>query len=128
MMNLEQKREEDRQGRIFNVEIQRSEKGSSSKRARYHSALLDADEMNYKVLAERVRYFKEEQRGVRVMSGVLDELREETAIITTMKMCREFGKTEEETKTYIMEKFDLSAENAQEFLDAYPADDQVKRN
>lgn len=36
-------------------------------------------DMNYKILADRVRYFKEDQRGVVTMCSVLDEMRNETA-------------------------------------------------
>ena len=38
-----------------------------------------ADDMNYKVLAEKVRYFKENEEGVRHMCKVLEDMREETA-------------------------------------------------
>ena len=35
----------DTQGRIYNLEVQRSDKGASPRRARYHSAALDMDEL-----------------------------------------------------------------------------------
>ena len=35
--------------------------------------------MRYKVLADRARLFKKTEKGVRVMSGVLEEMREEVA-------------------------------------------------
>ena len=39
----------------------------------------EPDEMRYKVLADRARLFKKTEKGVRVMSGVLEEMREEVA-------------------------------------------------
>ena len=33
----------DSHGRVFNVEVQRSDKGAGAKRARYNSALIDAN-------------------------------------------------------------------------------------
>ena len=38
----------------------------------------DAKEMNYKILADRVRYFKEDEKGVATMSRVMEEMRNET--------------------------------------------------
>ena len=37
----------------------------------------NADDMHYSVLAERVRYFKENEKGVTTMSEIWDEVREE---------------------------------------------------
>ena len=39
----------------------------------------DADDMNYKELAEKVRYFKEDVKGVSTMCKVIEEMRNETA-------------------------------------------------
>ena len=35
--------------------------------------------MNYKILADRVRYFKEDEEGVGAMCKVMEEMREEAA-------------------------------------------------
>lgn len=40
----------------------------------------DPSDMNYKVLADRVRYFKEEKEGVFAMCQMLEEMRNETAL------------------------------------------------
>ena len=37
----------------------------------------DPDDMNYKILSERVRYFKESERGVKTMCKMMQELRAE---------------------------------------------------
>lgn len=39
----------------------------------------EAKNMNYKVLADRVKYFKEDKEGVTTMCRVLEEMREEVA-------------------------------------------------
>lgn len=36
-------------------------------------------DMNYKILAERVRYFKEDEKGVATMCRVMEDMRNETA-------------------------------------------------
>lgn len=45
----------------------------------YDFYCTDAGKMNYKILADRVRYFKEDKKGVATMSRVLEEMRKETA-------------------------------------------------
>ncbi len=37
----------------------------------------DAKDMNYKILADRVRYFKEDEKGVATMCRALEEMRNE---------------------------------------------------
>ncbi len=37
----------------------------------------DPDDMNYKILSDRVRYFKESEKGVKTMCKIMEELREE---------------------------------------------------
>ena len=49
----------------------------------------DPDKMNYKVLADRVRYFKKDEKGGAAMSRIMDEVREEGIAIG-----REAGKEE----------------------------------
>ena len=39
----------------------------------------DPKDMNYKILAERVRYFKEDEKGVATMCRVMEDMRNETA-------------------------------------------------
>ena len=43
---------------------------------------------NYKILADRVRYFKEDEKGVAAMSRVLEEMRKETARETAIKVAK----------------------------------------
>lgn len=154
----------DAQGNKYNIEIQRCDKGAISKRARYHSSMIDADmlgsgceftelhdsyvifitendvmgknepayhvdryvreigipfndgahiiyvngalrsedtelgrlmsdmfcsdvrDIHYKELAERVKFFKETEKGVSSVSGVFDEIREETRIENALAM------------------------------------------
>lgn len=46
----------------------------------------DANDMNYKVLADRVRYFKEDEKGVASMSRVFEEIAREAAKENSIKM------------------------------------------
>ena len=146
----------DETGRVYNIEVQRSDKGAGAKRARYNSSLIDAnvtepgdkyeklnetyvifitehdvlgagfplyhidrviretgglfgdeahilyvnaqikddtalgrlmhdfsctsaEEMHYQVLADRVRYFKEDQEGVATMCKTMEDMRNEAA-------------------------------------------------
>ena len=155
----------DVEGRVYNIEIQRSDKGAEVKRARYNSSLIDANvtepgekyenlcesyvifitendimkaglpiyhidrtvketgelfgdeshiiyvnsqikdesalgklmhdfyctdpkDMNYKILAERVRYFKEDEKGVAVMCKAMEDMRNETARETCLETAR----------------------------------------
>ena len=39
----------------------------------------DPKDMNYKILAERVRYFKEDEKGVATMCRAMEDMRNETA-------------------------------------------------
>lgn len=159
----------DENGRVYNIEIQRSDKGASIKRARYNSSLLDANvtepgddyeklaetyvifitendvlkaglpiyhidrtiketgamfrdgahilyvnsqikdetelgrlmhdfsctdakDMHYKILADRVRYFKEDAKGVETMCRAMEEMRKEAAVEELLKTLRNLMK------------------------------------
>ena len=152
----------DRENRAYNIEVQRSDRGASEKRARYNSSLLDANltdagddydalnetyvifitendvlkaglpiyhvdrtiretgtffndqahivyvnsqikdetalgklmhdffctnskDMNYSILAQRVRYFKEDTKGVAAMCRAMEKMRDETEHETSIK-------------------------------------------
>lgn len=40
---------------------------------------INAKDMHYKILADRVRYFKEDEKGVETMCKAMEEMRNETA-------------------------------------------------
>ena len=119
----------DSEGRKFNIEIQRADKGAGRKRARYNSSMMDAgllekgtdfddlpetyvifiterdvlgqgkavyqiercilgklmhdfsctdpNKMNYNVLADRVRFFKESKEGSLIMCKAIEDMRNE---------------------------------------------------
>ena len=160
----------DSNNRIYNIEIQRSDRGADAKRARYNSSLIDANiteagdkydaltetyvifitendvlkaglpiyhvdrtvretgtafndqahivyvnsqikdetalgklmhdffctnskDMNYSILAQRVRYFKEDTKGVAAMCRAMEKMRDETAAEQNIKnsfgVCKE---------------------------------------
>lgn len=159
----------DENGRVYNIEIQRSDKGASIKRARYNSSLLDANvtepgddyenlaetyvifitendvlkaglpiyhidrtiketgvmfgdeshilyvnsqikdetelgklmhdfsctdakDMHYKILADRVRYFKEDAKGVETMCRAMEDMRKEAVVEELLKTLRNLMK------------------------------------
>ena len=63
------------------------------------------DDMNYKVLADKVRYFKEDEKGVEAMCKVMEDMRNEAAEKTTVKHIEN-----------IMESFGVTIEKAMETL------------
>lgn len=159
----------DGNGRVYNIEIQRSDRGASIKRARYNSSLLDANvtepgeayeklaetyvifitekdvlraglpiyhvdrtiqetgtlfgdeahilyvnsqvkdetelgrlmhdfsctdakDMHYKILADRVRYFKEDAKGVETMCKAMEDMRKEAVAEERVKTLRNLMK------------------------------------
>lgn len=51
----------------------------------------DPSDMNYKILADRVRYFKSDEEGVLIMCRMLEEMRNETALETALKTTKDFA-------------------------------------
>lgn len=159
----------DENGRVYNIEIQRNDKGASIKRARYNSSLLDANvtepgddyenlaetyvifitendvlkaglpiyhidrtiketgvmfgdeshilyvnsqikdetelgklmhdfsctdakDMHYKILADRVRYFKEDAKGVEAMCRAMEDMRKEAVVEDRLETLRNLMK------------------------------------
>lgn len=183
---------------IYNIEVQRSDKGASRKRARYNSSLLDAnitdpgddyenlndtyvifitendvlkegipiyhihrsieetgkdfedgshmiyvnskiqdetelgklmhdfwctdaDDMHYEILAERVRYFKKEEEGVRTMCKAMEDMRNEA-----LEEGKIEGKTEERRKNIQeMLRDHVSVEKIQQYTGA--TKDEIKQ-
>ena len=50
---------------------------------------IDPDDMNYKELADKVRYFKEDEKGVAAMCKVMEDMRNDTARQTTVNHIRD---------------------------------------
>ncbi len=173
----------DSTGKVFNIEVQRSDRGALAKRARYNAALIDAnitepgdeyqalnecyvifitendvigvgfpiyhaermileigkpfgdeqhilyvnaqirdetelgrlmhdmwcieaEDMHYGVLAERVRYFKEDKEGVATMCRAMEEMRNDAMF-----------KTKVEDIIKIMKNFNVSAQEAMKALE-----------
>ena len=80
----------------------------------------DASDMNYKVLADRVRYFKEDEKGVASMSRVFEEIAREAAEKAAEKAARETAErvareTAIKTATLMLKSKKLSYEEIAEF-------------
>ena len=89
----------------------------------------DPDDMRYKTLADRARYFKKTEEGVRSMCRLLEEMREETAKETAKETANEFayksvkeGKfTFDEAKSF----FGLTDHEAESILRDFMFNDQT---
>lgn len=68
-----------------------------------------ADDMNYKELADKVRYFKEDEKGVAAMCKVMEDMRNETAKNATIQATVNHIRD-------IMETFGVTIEKAMETL------------
>ena len=72
-------------GKDYNIEVQRFDKGADKDASTELGLLMhdffctDADDMHYKELADKVRYFKEDEKGVEAMCKVMEDMRNETA-------------------------------------------------
>lgn len=177
----------DTEERVYNIEIQRSDKGAVVKRARYNSSLIDANitepgekyenlcesyiifitendimkaglpiyhvdrmvkktgelfgdeshiihvnsqikdesalgklmhdfsctdakDMNYKILADRVRYFKEDEKGVATMCKAMEEMRNETAHEKAVQIAKRMLKSGKLSYEEIAEFAELTVE------------------
>ena len=70
----------------------------------------EPSEMNYQILADRVRYFKQEKEGVLAMCRMLEEMRNETALETTKKFALRLIIRGKDTLEEIAEITNLSLE------------------
>lgn len=60
----------------------------------------DAEDMHYKVLADRVRYFKEDEKGVTAMCKSMEEMRKEERIEVAVRMLGSGKLTYEEIASF----------------------------
>ena len=81
----------------------------------------DADDMHYEILAERVRYFKKEEEGVRTMCKAMEDMRNEA-----LEEGKIEGKTEERRKNIQeMLRDNVSVEKIQQYTGA--TKDEIKQ-
>ncbi len=125
----------DNKGKPYDIEIQRSDKGAGAKRARYNSALMDADitepgddpigdlmhdfhckkadDMKNKILADRTRYLKESDKGVkhmcRIMEDFAKEERKDERNETTIEMAAKLLESGKMSEDEITELYKLTA-------------------
>ena len=70
----------------------------------------DPKDMNYKILAERVRYFKEDEKGVATMCRAMEEMRNETAHEKAVQIARRMLKSGKLSYEEIAEFVELTVE------------------
>lgn len=79
-----------------------------------------AKSMHYKVLADRVRYFKETEGGrenmCKLMEDLRDEISKDVAVTTAIESWRAVGISEAEILDRIMKRYGLSAIEAETYL------------
>lgn len=78
----------------------------------------DADDMNYKLLADKTRYLKENPEGVELMCKSLENMRNDAAIRASILTYREFDIDDEDIIKRIMDRFVLTLEKATEYVAA----------
>lgn len=185
----------DSTGKVYNIEVQRSDRGAVAKRARYNAALIDAnitepgdeyealnecyvifitendvigaglpiyhaerviqetgnpfgdeqhilyvnaqirdetelgklmhdmwcveaEDMHYSVLAERVRYFKENEEGVATMCRAMEEMRNETEFRTRLNDIRNMIETFNLTVNEVMSAMKIPESERERYLAA----------
>lgn len=83
----------------------------------------DPDDMNYKILADRAKYFKENPEGVKTMCKVMDDLRIESErrgeIKGIVETYQELGKTITDAVTMIVRKFGLTEDASHSVVAQY---------
>lgn len=70
----------------------------------------DAKDMNYKILADRVRYFKEDEKGVATMCRAMEEMRNETAHEKAVQIAKRMLKSGKLSYEEIAEFAELTVE------------------
>ena len=71
---------------------------------------MDANDMNYKILADRVRYFKEDEKGVTTMCKAMEEMRKETAHEKAVQIARRMLKSGKLSYEEVAEIAELTVE------------------
>ena len=61
----------------------------------------NASDMHYKKLADRVRYFKEDEKGVKAMSGIIEELIDDEKRESALRMLEDGKLSNQEIAKYL---------------------------
>ena len=67
--------------------------------------------MYYKELAERVRYFKETEKGVETMCRTIELMRNETAVQASIQTAKSFGVPDEKIVEHLHSTYDYLSED-----------------
>ena len=81
----------------------------------------DAKDMNYKILADRVRYFKEDEKGVETMCKSMEEMRNEASRAKAVQIARRMLDSGKLTYEEIAEFSDLTIEEVKTLDEKQPA-------
>ena len=84
----------DADGKVYDIEVQREDRGADFHRARFHSKLMhdfrciNSADMFYPLLAKQVRYFKETEGGKEIMCKAFEELAEKRVLEDRMAIAK----------------------------------------
>ena len=81
----------------------------------------DAKDMNYKILADKVRYFKEDEKGVETMCKSMEEMRNEASRAKAVQIARRMLDSGKLTYEEIAEFSDLTIEEVKTLDEKQPA-------
>ena len=87
----------------------------------YDFSCTDAKDMNYKILADRVRYFKEDAKGVETMCKSMEEMRNEASRSKAIQIARRMLDSGKLTYEEIAEFSDLTIEEVKTLDEKQPA-------
>lgn len=76
----------------------------------------DPDDMNFKALAERVRYYKRDEKGVAIMCRIMEDMRKEAAKEAALDYARE-------TAARMIKKGKMSLEEIADYVPALSFDE-----
>jgi predicted thioesterase len=83
----------------------------------------EAKDMYYKELAERVRYFKETEKGVETMCRTIELMRNETAVQASIQTAKSFGVPDEKIVEHLLSTYDyLSEDEAVRLVEEFDED------
>jgi hypothetical protein len=74
------------------------------------------DNMQYEILANRVKYFKEDKEGIKAMCKMMEDMRKQESIETAIDVYREVGLDNETIVEKLIARYNLTKEEALHFV------------
>jgi hypothetical protein len=74
------------------------------------------DDMQYEILSNRVKYFKEDKEGIKAMCKMMEDMRKQESIETAIDVYREVGLDNETIVEKLIARYNLTKEEALHFV------------